>query len=107
MADNNDSDYIKWLLREQPNVITLGQSETDYDSQMITLTGFLLVIHFVSDSKPGVCVPPGVCKHATGGTQNLKSPQNEPIPVSYLYIRPDTNGGTQSDRIFFRGYSIE
>ncbi len=28
---------------------------------------------------------PGVCEKVTGGTQNLKSPQNKPIPVFYLY----------------------
>jgi hypothetical protein len=64
---------------------------------------------YSSDSQPGVCISPGAHKQVTGGTQNLKSPQNKPVPVFYLYKTGHQwgFGGRQSVTILFRGYTKE
>ncbi len=49
---------------------------------------------------------PGVREQVTGGMQNLKSPQKGQFQ-SVIYKTPNTNGGTQSARILFRGYAKE
>jgi hypothetical protein len=62
---------------------------------------------YISDSQPGVRVPPGVRNKVTGGTQNLKSPQNKTNPVFYLYKIGHQRwyGGTQSVKTLFKGYA--
>jgi hypothetical protein len=63
-----------------------------------------LDIVYSSDSQPGVRVPPWVRDQATVVTQNLKSPQNKPIPVFYLYKIGHQwwYGGMQSVKTLFR-----